>query len=59
MLHTRLINFPSFRNYRDIDFALRCMDVRSGNKCSNLNELEFDVKVCEIKAYTLWTELKD
>ena len=25
IFHTRLINFLVFRNYRDIDFALRCM----------------------------------
>ena len=49
MFHTRLINFPVFINYRDIDFALRCMDVLA-KKRSNLNELKFDVKLCEIKA---------
>ena len=27
MFYTRLNNFPVFRNYRDIDFALHCMDV--------------------------------
>ena len=47
MLHTILTNFPVFRNYRDIDFALRCC---SGNKGSNLNELKFDVKFCGIEA---------
>ena len=31
MFHTRLDNFPVFRNYRDIDFALRCMDVLATN----------------------------
>ena len=31
VLHTRLNNFPVFRNYRDIDFALRCMDVLATN----------------------------
>ena len=51
MFHTRLNNFPDFRNYRDIDFALRCPRYgRSGNKRSNLNELKFDVKFYEIKA---------
>ena len=45
MFHTRLNNFPVFRNYRDIDFALRCIDV-----LSNLNELKSDVKFCENKA---------
>ena len=29
--HTRLNNIPVFRNYRDIDFALRCMDVLATN----------------------------
>ena len=42
MFHTRLNKFPVFRNYRDIDFALRCMDV--------LATLKFDVKFCEIEA---------
>ena len=46
MLHTRLNNFPVVRNYRDIDFAYG----RSGNKRSNLNELKFDVKFCEIES---------
>ena len=42
--HTRLNNFPVFRNY--------CIALygRRGNKRSNLNELKFDVKFCEIKA---------
>ena len=31
MFLTRLDNFPIFRNYRDIDFALRCMDVLATN----------------------------
>ena len=31
MLHIRLNNFPVFRNYRDIDFALRCMAVLATN----------------------------
>ena len=31
MFHTRLNNFPVFRNYRDIDFALRCMAVLATN----------------------------
>ena len=48
MFHARLNNFPVFRNYRDIDLALLCIG-RSGNKCSNLNELKFDVKFCNIK----------
>ena len=26
MFHIRLNNFPVFRNYRDIQFALHCMD---------------------------------
>ena len=26
MFHTRLNNFPAFRNNRDIDFAFSCMD---------------------------------
>ena len=47
MLHTRLSNFPVFRNYRD--FALRWYG-HSGNKSSNLNVLKFDVKFCEIEA---------
>ena len=50
MFHTRLNNFPVFRNYRDIDFALSCMDVLAKSQCSNHNELKFDVKFCEIKA---------
>ena len=41
MFHTRLNNF------RDINFAI-ALYVRSGNKLSNLNELKFDVKFCEI-----------
>ena len=45
---TRLNNFSVFRNYRGIDFALRRMDVLATN--TNLNELKFDVKFCEIKA---------
>ena len=48
MFHTRLNNFPVFRNYHDIDFALRSMDVLATQ--SNINELEFYVKFCEIKA---------
>ena len=47
MLHTHLNNFPVFRNYRCIDFAL---NGRSGNKRSNLNELKFDVKFCRVEA---------
>ena len=31
MFHTRLNNFPVLRNYRDIDFALRYMDVQATN----------------------------
>ena len=53
MFHTRLNNFPVFRNYSDTDFALRCMDVlakKKKKKRSNLNELKFDVKFCEIEA---------
>ena len=46
MFHTRMNNFPVFRGYRDIDFALRCMDVLA----TNLSELKFDVKFCEVKA---------
>ena len=49
MFHTRLSNFPVLRNYRDIDFCIALYG-RSGNKRSNLNELKFDVKFCEIKA---------
>ena len=49
MLHTRLNNFPVFRNYRDIDFALCCMDVLA-KKRSNLNELKYDGKFCEFEA---------
>ena len=48
MFHTRLNNFAVFRNYRDIDFVLGCMDVLA-TKRSNLNELKFDVKFGEIK----------
>ena len=44
MLHARLNNLSVFRNYRDIEFALRCMDVLA------TNELKFDVKFCEIEA---------
>ena len=36
-LHTRLNNFPVFRNYRDIDFALRCMDVLATNAQTSVN----------------------
>ena len=50
MFHTLLNDFPVFRNYRDIDFTLRCMDPRFLNKRPILNELKFDVKLCEIKA---------
>ena len=37
MLHTRLNNFPVFRNYRDIDFAVRCMDVLATNAQISMN----------------------
>ena len=37
MLHTRLINCPVFRKYRDIDFALRCMDVVATNTQISVN----------------------
>ena len=37
MIHTRLNNFPVFRNYRDIDFALRCMDVLATNAQMSMN----------------------
>ena len=37
MFHTRLNNFPVFRNYRDIDFALRCMDVLATNAEISMN----------------------
>ena len=47
MFLTRLNNYPVFRNFRDIDFAMRCMDILVTNA---LNELKFDVKFCEIKA---------
>ena len=46
MLDTRLNNFPVSRNYRNIDFALRCMDVLA----TNLSELKFDAKFCELEA---------
>ena len=46
MFHTRLNNFPVFRNYRDIDLrcTMYCIALygRSSNKCSNLNELKFE-----------------
>ena len=45
MLYTR---FNNFRNYSDI-FCIALYG-RSSNKCSYLNELEFDVKFCEIEA---------
>ena len=47
MFRTRLDNFPVFINNRDIDFCIALYG-RSGNKRSNLNELKFDVKLCEI-----------
>ena len=37
MLHTRLNNFPAFRNYRDIDFVLRCMDVLATSAQISMN----------------------
>ena len=37
MLHTRLNNFPVFRNIRDIDFALRCMVVLATNTQISMN----------------------
>ena len=49
MFHTRLNNFPVFRNYCDINFALRCMDALATNAQILMN-LKFDVKFCETKA---------
>ena len=37
MLYTDLNNFPVFRNYRDIDFALRYMDVLATNAPVSMN----------------------
>ena len=37
MFHTRLNNVPVFRNYRDINFALRCMDVLATNAQIKMN----------------------
>ena len=37
MRHTRLNNLPVFRNYRDIDFALRCVDVLATNAQISMN----------------------
>ena len=36
MLHTRL-NFLVSQNYRDIDFALRCMDILATNVQISMN----------------------
>ena len=49
MFRTHLNNFPVFRNYGDIDFALRCMDVLA-TKSSNRKALKVNVNFCEIKA---------
>ena len=37
MIHTRLNNFPVFRNYRDIDFALPCVDVLATSAQMSMN----------------------
>ena len=37
MFRTRLNNFPVFRNYRDIGFALRCMDILATNDQMYMN----------------------
>ena len=37
MLHTCLNNFHVFRNYRDINFAMRCMDVLATNAQISMN----------------------
>ena len=37
MFHTRLNKFPVFRNYRDIDFVLRCVNVLATNAQISMN----------------------
>ena len=37
MLHIQLNNFLVLRNYRDIDFALRCIDVLAINAQISMN----------------------
>ena len=37
IFQTRLNDFSAFRNYRDIDFALRCMDVLATNTQISMN----------------------
>ena len=37
MVHTSLNNFPVFRNYRDIDFTWRCLDVLVTNAELSMN----------------------
>ena len=37
MFHTRLNHFPVFRNDRDIDFALHCLDVLATNAQISIN----------------------
>ena len=37
MFHTRLNNLPVFRNYRDVDFALRYTDVLETNAQISMN----------------------
>ena len=49
MFHTHLNNFPVFRNFRDLDFALSCIDVLATNAQIS-SELKFNVKFCDIKA---------
>ena len=56
MFYVRLNNFPVFRNYRDIDFALRCMDVLAINAQIS-NELKCEVKFCEIEAEDFQTTI--
>ena len=48
MFHTRLNNFPVTVSEIIAISILHC--VAKGNKRSNVNELKFDVKFCEIKA---------
>ena len=47
MFHIRLNNFLVFRNYRDIDFSLRSMDVLARNAEISLNwnlMVNFEIK---------------
>ena len=48
MFQPHLNNIFFSRNYLNIDFALRCMDVLATK--SNLNELKFDVRFYETEA---------